>query len=437
MKRTVLLLAAGIVCAGIASAQAPEMQKFLPKEWEYLRLYEGDMTRQLTAAVNEYKMRLTRSYSDIESWYAVTNQYGGIEGNFKYSEIIGYREEYSIELTEGMEVHPEPGVYRVYEEKLQGHMFYYCVEHESDEYPTNMYLVYANGDELIVYDPVTYDEQTGRYETYLIPGKQGRIKAVCQSRNYKGQSWNYKDGLSSVQYQTLEKDVLGYNVETDHLYRSAVFEAPSFLYDEEEPLKYALLNAFDGDPSTSYVEDSRNFWIARKRNSTDDTVNDLYTKDNLLWIRFAWRVGPYYFPGGFSAFRIINGYASDEVWYGRNNRPRVVQDGYHKGWLWDVEYACRLREEKCVLADNSLDWQEFKFNLSQYFVVTDIYRGSLYNDTCIAELDFKYDGYAGPEGDVGDGEFVDETKYVYEWNLSDREPVKPIGWLFSSRPDDE
>ena len=54
MKRTVLLLAAGIVCAGIASAQAPEMQKFLPKEWEYLRLYEGDMTRQLTAAVNEY-----------------------------------------------------------------------------------------------------------------------------------------------------------------------------------------------------------------------------------------------------------------------------------------------------------------------------------------------------------------------------------------------
>ena len=52
-------------------------------------------------------------------------------------------------------------------------------------------------------------------------------------------------------------------------------------------------------------------------------------------------------------------------------------------------------------------------------------------------FDFKYDGYAGPEGDVGDGEFVDETKYVYEWNLSDREPVKPIGWLFSSRPDDE
>lgn len=50
MKRTALLLEAGILCAGIAGAQAPEMRKFLPKEWEYLRLYEGDLTQQLTAA---------------------------------------------------------------------------------------------------------------------------------------------------------------------------------------------------------------------------------------------------------------------------------------------------------------------------------------------------------------------------------------------------
>lgn len=395
MKK-ILTISAMLALLSTMYAEAPEMQKYLPTEWKYMNKYDGEMKQKILDTVKEAKN--SAYYSEkADFMYTVTNKYGGTEGCFMSSCL--FDPDYGKEiLNKGVTLHPSFEKHRFYEEKLGEHTFYYYVEHESDEYPTNMYLMYLKDGELIGYSPASYNyfredsdhrgEPYTIYETYLIPGKKHNIKAVCRGSN------TVKDGrgvATCVYYQLLTKQPLGYWTDIGVSITEAEFYTEDFLYDKNDPLRYGLFNAFDGDPSTSFVEDS---------------------EDNLLYIQVS-DADEVAFPGGFSEFKIINGYAQNEDLYKKNNRPKLIKTG-RRNRRDDSDYLCEETSIICQLADNTLDWQKFKFHIDQYFLVKDIYKGTRYSDTCIAELDFKYGGGSGKRGNIS-----------------------PIGWLFSSEAEGE
>lgn len=120
------------------------------------------------------------------------------------------------------------------------------------------------------------------------------------------------------------------------------------LVDEERPFMYAISNAFDGDPSTGFVEDTDD-------NKINISVN---FKDNAI---------------KYSKIKIINGYAKNKTLYMNNNRVKSITD--------------RINKKSILLKDETLEFQIFNWNTYNLFV-TELYTGSKYTDTCIAELNF-------------------------------------------------
>lgn len=118
--------------------------------------------------------------------------------------------------------------------------------------------------------------------------------------------------------------------------------ASDFLWDLNDPLKYGLQNAFDGNPATSYVEN---------------------TEDDLFEIKI---YDAKYHP----LFAIINGYAQNEKLYMDNNRVKLFNYNYN-------------------LSDGTLNYQFIKGQGDTKLVVKDFYKGLKYSDTCIAELNMK------------------------------------------------
>ena len=122
--------------------------------------------------------------------------------------------------------------------------------------------------------------------------------------------------------------------------------AGDFLIDDTEfPLKYSIQNAFDGNPATSYVE-----------NTEDDMIKVEVSAGKEV-----------------DKIAIINGYAQNNSLYKSNNRIKTITDN--------------LYSSAFELKDDCLDYQYLPWRKG-YFVSTDIYKGERYNDTCIAELNF-------------------------------------------------
>lgn len=390
MKKKLTLLVIMILATSKILAEAPEMQEYLPSEWKYMNKYDGNLRQKILDLISQQKSSYN-SKSDFV--YAVSNEYGGIEEISQYWKLL---ETNTLNANKKITLHPNPDGYILYEEKLNEHTFYYYVEYESVDYPINMSIMYLNENgELIAFSPVNYNcpdpiQRRGiLYGTYLIPGKQGKIKAVCRSENFVGEYKKDKGGKSYIYYQLLDKKPITYSRSFGATEDEAKFFTETFLFDKTNPLKYALFNAFDGDLSTSYVEDS---------------------EDNLIDINFSWRLMRY-FPGGFSEVKIINGYAKNENLYKKNNRIKTIRAG---GDGFDGP-TIELDETHSFL-DDTLDWQKCNFAFEENFLVRDIYKGTHYNDTCMAELDFKYNGHK-------------KDKMIPD--------IEPIGWLFSSEPDNE
>ena len=122
------------------------------------------------------------------------------------------------------------------------------------------------------------------------------------------------------------------------------------LIDKVRPFKYTIQNSFDGNPSTSYVEDTE-----------DSTIKiSLYSKNlNSNCIKM----------------KIINGYAQNEMLYKNNNRIKVI-DSFNEN-----STAVTLQDKN--LEPQIIHWIDYGF------YVKELYKGKKYNDTCIAELDFQ------------------------------------------------
>jgi hypothetical protein len=137
---------------------------------------------------------------------------------------------------------------------------------------------------------------------------------------------------------------------------SIQINASNCLIDSKSPLRYGIQSAFDGDPATSYVE---------------NTEGDLME----IWI--------YENPQRFKRSAIINGFAQNLNLYKNNNRIKS---------LW-VDSALSF------LKDDTLSYQ-FVNQAHQCLYISDIYKGDKYNDTCIAEYNVYIDGIGWLFGDI-------------------------------------
>ena len=123
-------------------------------------------------------------------------------------------------------------------------------------------------------------------------------------------------------------------------------DVSDFLIDDMKcPLKYSIQNAFDGNPSTSYVENA---------------------KIDMIEIKFC--IYTDYVP---DKLAIINGYAQNNSLYKSNNRIKTITDN--------------LYSSAFELKDDCLDYQYVPWKENSVLSIA-IYKGKLYDDTCIAEL---------------------------------------------------
>ena len=137
------------------------------------------------------------------------------------------------------------------------------------------------------------------------------------------------------------------------------------LIDEKDTFKYTIQNAFDKNPATSYVED---------------------TDDDLMYISFGLSYknskGKPEMVNN-KKIAIINGYAKNYDLYKNNNRVKEINgDIYSNGEL------LFKHKETLFLDDFKFDYQVFDWEPRESFSVQNIYKGSKFNDTCIAEIDF-------------------------------------------------
>lgn len=171
-----------------------------------------------------------------------------------------------------------------------------------------------------------------------------------------------------INYNTCKGQIVGsnytdffkYNINDDinNVWNNdgVTIQASHCLFDSKSPLKYSIQNAFDGNPATSYVEN---------------------TEDDLMKIEFQ-HIEEY----NVISLAMINGYAASEKLYLNNNR------------VADFQYNSKGNEnfiQKITLKDRKMDYQFFSNCFPNHpFAITsgvkNIYNGDKYSDTCLAEI---------------------------------------------------
>lgn len=140
-------------------------------------------------------------------------------------------------------------------------------------------------------------------------------------------------------------------------------EADFPLIDKDNPFRYSVQNAYDGDPATSYVE---------------DTENDLFS------IRFDFtKHNREYRSLKITGFAIINGYSSSKDLYLKNNRIKRISFGSQAD---DPMFHS--------FQDGILDYQEVIPEYSFYALAIDcleVFKGSEYSDTCLSEVNIRFE----------------------------------------------
>jgi hypothetical protein len=339
-------------------AEAPELRNVMPNSWKKLtRLTEAAEKNFFT--VNVSLMNKILNIAQNEFW---------IDDDFQ--NLSPYR--------------------RVYEEKAGSDTFYRIIFAESESYQYEalgykflQVLAYKTNTTCIlismgiynridvtergtfaVYPSIDIIQVGGKAKAVLYTSLRVRIDEKREEKTVRvlrissvGETDAYYHFMSDFSENT-EFFMLGGSMvivprlsyERIHIYAS------DCLVDPKSPLRYSLQNAFDGDPSTSYVEN---------------------TKDNLMKINLE-----YANFQEITRIAIINGYAQDMDLYTKNNRVKEIN-------IESLTERGRISLGKRLCKDNTLNYQFFDIKEPSSLYITDIFRSTAYNDTCIAELNFK------------------------------------------------
>jgi len=140
------------------------------------------------------------------------------------------------------------------------------------------------------------------------------------------------------------------------------------VYSLEEwkyPGKYSPVNAFDGDPSTCFAED---------------------TSDNGLSIKVRFKE-----PIHLDEINIMDGFTKSKEYFYKNNRIKEVKVIFY--------FAKNRIGEEIIKLKDQMEFQKLKLKndykvdfIYLYSMGENIYKGTKYDDTCITEIEFYYKG---------------------------------------------
>ncbi|MFI3257533.1 MAG: hypothetical protein R3Y36_04460 [Spirochaetales bacterium] len=183
------------------------------------------------------------------------------------------------------------------------------------------------------------------YETknfaYYCIWEEARKSAVAKTDTINYVRWNLERNNTSGRAESIYISIIAENKTGERV-------AGSVLVDTKRPFMYTIQNAFDGNPKTSYVE---------------DTYNDLFT----IMFEMSEIVD-------LTALKIINGYA-DEKYYYENNR--IANINMFSGIYVQLHETCRSQLIELDITNESFFFLDFN----------KVYLGSKYNDTALAEFD--------------------------------------------------
>lgn len=337
-------------------AQAPTMKALVPTEWELMNeLTEAETKKFMENHKELFDYCEKISFSHLEGRHCPEQNVcleetkvfkEAVNGDTFYWVLVpGNRMNDTKKMMEGVswvsEKHYFLGLVRVEDGRdrllflhptlnidTDGRSFYYAVR---------TYQIIKGKDRN---KGIIYYENRFRFDTKEVPGTK-----FNDVRKVKGQPVGF---ITAAHYYLFEEEP----AETEYCEYLPGFAlknwdyiniyASDFLWDLNDPLKYGLQNAFDGNPATSYVEN---------------------TEDDLFEIKI---YDAKYHP----LFAIINGYAQNEKLYMDNNRVKLFNYNYN-------------------LSDGTLNYQFIKGQGNTKLVVKDFYKGLKYSDTCIAELNMK------------------------------------------------
>ena len=348
MKKTVLFIAVMLCILKTIFAEAAELKNKLPTEWLNMEKMDETESEMLRSKDELYIYMQSSGYirylknDDSESFSS---------SSIFFKEIIGKDEFYwQIAFPEVKYQLPFPAaVIGLYYKKNNSLLFFggvlsdFCItvvaqgakdkgfQHRADTVQIIKKRDGAKG--VIVYTNCTGLNDDLSYNAV-------RKGAVC---GYTEAKYYLFDSNSGKSFTLNDSDAIRIN-------------ASDFLWDEKNPLHYSLQNAFDGNPATSYVEN---------------------TEDDLMKIEFQ-HIEECHVTG----LAIINGYSANEKLYLNNNRIKVFQYN-SKG----IESFIK----KITLEDKKMDYQFFSDCFPNHpFAITsgikEIYYGEKYSDTCLSEI---------------------------------------------------
>lgn len=365
MKNIIAVLAGFLVCASVF-AEAPELKNMMPNSWKKLaRLSEAEERAFLQNETvrsesqkwigeefsrKKYNKVNIRVYSESDSgleFYRVLICNDDIErlANTEYRDKTMTEEEYWKFYTTLL-------IQIVFMQDKENNMrkiidlSYHKFSATQDKWSGFIF-----GDLMI---KTLNKEEIGFFVTevgisFYVEMREGYVDVIYRACN------NQLIASNSAQFS---KCNINDNIESAWYKDEINIQASSCLRDAKCPLRYSIQNAFDGDPATSYLE------------NTEDDLMDI----DFQGLRQHVIVG----------LAVINGFASNENLYYSNNQMADFQ--YNSSSKTDYINNLKLR-------DHTMGYQKFEscFPNAPTSIssgVTKIYKGSKYNDTCIAELNF-------------------------------------------------
>jgi hypothetical protein len=341
-----------LVTGRTAFSSAPELRNVMPNSWEKI-------TR---LSIEEEAVFLDEHQADINKEKASLSDGWAVDVKFK------------------------PDFSRVYKQETGSFTFYRVIllnDESPDFYSESIRFVqlFFFNDKRILrayYNSLVYSERIGtesNFETVDVIEGNGRVNGVLHThvhvrrQNENNNRWDRRAyrkgqlfGLTSMEFFPMENIVKFTNSPGNAAIPRRELLASNCLVDPQTPLKYSLQNAFDGNPATSYVE------------NTDDDLMQIYIS----------------FPdvGVIREVMIINGYAQSRELYHANNRVRSFSAGVQR---YDSKEGNLIfvPSDSYTLQDNELSPQFVEIIESAHIAVTAIYPGSTYGDTCIAEINFR------------------------------------------------
>lgn len=247
------------------------------------------------------------------------------------------------------------------ERKCMGQIIYVPLDGKYKQYEKFIYY----GNELFLFGRMSSIGVEARNVQFRICGDNlfsfyTRLVYDCWSHGYDEETLHYETDryTENIIYRTKISDVMAKTQICD-----VKVDFP--LIDSNNPFKYSAQNAYDGDPSTSYVED---------------------TEDDLFEIRFELNEHEKEFENiKIVGFNIINGYSASNELYLSNNRIKRISFGSKKNPMF------------YNLKDEILDFQDIVLERSLYVLTIqclEVFNGNLYKDTCLSEINILFENTA-------------------------------------------